>query len=207
VDKRFTTPLWRLVEALNGEGAALRQAVRVMDAYSLDLIRRRRETGEYRDRRDLLSRFMAWTADEEEGGGQPYVANDKFLRDVVMNFLIAGRDTTAQALSWAVYNLSRNPEVEARLVAEVTAALPLDKSPGEVTFDVASHALPYTTAVVQVRWRWGGGAKLVPLRCSSARTPMMTAVAHCSAPAPTIPVPVRGAHGTAQPASPAHPVW
>ena len=42
---------------------------------------------------DLLSRFL----DTKEDDGE--VMSDKELRDVVMNFMIAGRDTTACALS------------------------------------------------------------------------------------------------------------
>ena len=39
---------------------------------------------------------------------------DEELRDVIMNFLIAGRDTTAGALTWMFHELHKNPGVEAR---------------------------------------------------------------------------------------------
>jgi len=32
------------------------------------------------------------------------------LRDSVLNFLIAGRDTTAQTLAWGFYEMFLNPE-------------------------------------------------------------------------------------------------
>jgi len=41
------------------------------------------------------------------------------LRDLVLNFLIAGRDTTAQALSWSIYCLCLHPEVEAKARQEI----------------------------------------------------------------------------------------
>jgi len=44
--------------------------------------------------------------------------SDKELRDIVLNFIIAGRDTTACALSWTLYELARAPEVQAKLRAE-----------------------------------------------------------------------------------------
>ncbi|KAF1775957.1 Cytochrome P450, conserved site [Phytophthora cactorum] len=47
-----------------------------------------------------------------------------YLRDIVVNFIIAGRDTTAQALSWFFYCLSKNPQVEAKIREEVAAKLP-----------------------------------------------------------------------------------
>ncbi|CAI2186767.1 3560_t:CDS:2 [Funneliformis geosporum] len=48
---------------------------------------------------------------------------DKELRDVVINFIIAGRDTTAQTLSWMMYNLMVNPSAEEQLIKEVNSLL------------------------------------------------------------------------------------
>jgi cytochrome P450 len=45
--------------------------------------------------------------------------SEDFLRDLVLNFLIAGRDTTAQALSWTMYCLCTHPAVEAKARREV----------------------------------------------------------------------------------------
>ena len=41
--------------------------------------------------------------------------SDKYLRDVVMNFIIAGRDTTAVAMSWSIYNLAKYPEIQEKV--------------------------------------------------------------------------------------------
>ena len=41
------------------------------------------------------------------------------LRDIVMNFMIAGRDTTACALSWTFYELAKNPECMEKVLKEV----------------------------------------------------------------------------------------
>ncbi|POM78902.1 Cytochrome P450 [Phytophthora palmivora] len=48
----------------------------------------------------------------------------KYLRDIVVNFIIAGRDTTAQALSWFFYCLSQNPKVETKIREEIADKLP-----------------------------------------------------------------------------------
>ncbi|TMW62708.1 hypothetical protein Poli38472_005326 [Pythium oligandrum] len=48
----------------------------------------------------------------------------KYLVDVVVNFINAGRDTTAQALSWFFKNLTQHPEVTAKLRAELYEVLP-----------------------------------------------------------------------------------
>jgi cytochrome P450 len=45
------------------------------------------------------------------------------LRDEAMTFLLAGHETTANALAWSWYLLARHPEVEARLHAELEAVL------------------------------------------------------------------------------------
>ncbi|KAL4173831.1 hypothetical protein KRP22_005778 [Phytophthora ramorum] len=47
-----------------------------------------------------------------------------YLRDIVVNFIIAGRDTTAQALSWFFYCLSQNKQVETKIREELLAKLP-----------------------------------------------------------------------------------
>ena len=56
---------------------------------------------------DLLSMFIA----AQNVDGTPLNPSKEYLRDVVLNFVIAGRDTTANALTWLFYELSRNPEV------------------------------------------------------------------------------------------------
>lgn len=50
-------------------------------------------------------------------------ADPVFIRDVVVNFLVAGRDTTAQALSWFFYCLSQHPEVELNIRKELASKL------------------------------------------------------------------------------------
>ena len=48
-----------------------------------------------------------------------YSYKDKFLRDIVVNFMIAGRDTSATTLSWFFHLLSKNPEAEKRILEEI----------------------------------------------------------------------------------------
>merc|ERR1712203_42027 len=43
---------------------------------------------------------------------------DKLLEDLVLNFLIAGRDTTAQAMAWCLWNIAQHPAVEERILVE-----------------------------------------------------------------------------------------
>jgi fatty acid omega-hydroxylase len=69
--------------------------------------------------------------------------DEEYLRDVVMNFLIAGRDTTAQALSWIFFLLGQHPEVEQKLRSELDKAV----SSGEPTFDAVMQ-LEFAQCVV-----------------------------------------------------------
>lgn len=41
------------------------------------------------------------------------------LRDIILNFVIAGRDTTAVTLSWMIYRLTQHPEVADKLYEEL----------------------------------------------------------------------------------------
>ena len=49
--------------------------------------------------------------------------SDHELRDIVLNFMIAGRDTTACALAWAFFELAKAPACQQRLRDEWTAAM------------------------------------------------------------------------------------
>lgn len=45
--------------------------------------------------------------------------NDKYLRDIVLNFMLAGRDTSAGTLSWFFYMLCKNPLIQEKVAEEV----------------------------------------------------------------------------------------
>jgi len=67
--------------------------------------------------RDLLTILML-ARDTETGEAM----SDAQLRDEVMTLMIAGHETTANALSWMWYLLDRHPDEQARLRAELAAA-------------------------------------------------------------------------------------
>ncbi|KFK38027.1 hypothetical protein AALP_AA3G060700 [Arabis alpina] len=46
-------------------------------------------------------------------------SDDKFLRDTIVAFIVAGRETTASALSWFFWLLSENPQVVAKIRQEI----------------------------------------------------------------------------------------
>ncbi|MBV8637277.1 MAG: cytochrome P450 [Candidatus Eremiobacteraeota bacterium] len=67
-------------------------------------------------RTDALSLLL--TAEDPETG---YHLNDEQVRDEAMTLFLAGHETTANALVWSWYLLAQNPDVEARLHADVDA--------------------------------------------------------------------------------------
>jgi len=95
----------------------------VLDGLVEDIIRKRKESAseisEHADEswQDLLSHFMDFSKKKNES------FDIKQARDVVMNFLIAGRDTTACLLTWTFYELARHPEMEKRIVEEIKEML------------------------------------------------------------------------------------
>jgi cytochrome P450 len=74
------------------------------------LIARRRADGS--ERGDALSMLLA--ARDAETGYRP---SDQQIRDEIMTLFVAGHETTANALTWALYLLAQSPDVDQRLGA------------------------------------------------------------------------------------------
>ena len=120
---RFNEPIWvwKLLRFFNiGAEKVLRKHLQTCNTFVYSLIQARRDkVGKglnLENDIDLLSRCMD-VSDSE------VVKDDVYLRDMVINFLIAGRDTTACALSWLFYELALNPDVEKQLREEIDASL------------------------------------------------------------------------------------
>lgn len=90
-------------------------AIQTMDTVVYEIICNRRQQQE--DVGDLLS--MLLNAVDENGRGM----YDKQLRDEVMTLLLAGHETSANALGWTWYLLTQHPEDEERLHAELDQIL------------------------------------------------------------------------------------
>jgi len=101
-----------------------------------ELIARRRTTPE--EHFDYIAMLMN-ARDKETGEAM----SERLLIDEIMTLVVAGHETTASALNWTWYLLSCNPDVDARLHAEIAAA-PLDAAPGLAQME----ALPYTQQVL-----------------------------------------------------------
>ena len=118
-----------------------REAMKIVDDVVLGIIAERRRTGE--DRSDLLGMLMAAT---DETGQERMT--DAELRDEVATLVLAGHETTAQALTFTFMLLSQHPEIERRVVAEIREVCG-DRPPGFGDL----KALEYTGQVIDEAMR------------------------------------------------------
>ena len=81
----------------------------------LDEIRDRRGATDLDERDDILSMLLG--ASHEDGSSM----SDQELRDELMTLLVAGHETTATALAWAIERLVRHPDKLHRLAEEAQA--------------------------------------------------------------------------------------
>ncbi|KAL3692756.1 hypothetical protein R1sor_006407 [Riccia sorocarpa] len=123
VTERFINPSWKLQRFLNiGGEAELAKNVEIVDDFVYKVIAKRKLERQGRSlksdtevkKADIISRFL----DLSESGLHPNLS-DKMLRDVVLNFVIAGRDTTAVTLAWMTYQLAENKAMCNRLYQEL----------------------------------------------------------------------------------------
>lgn len=118
-------------------GYFLRQRAMLDALLYAEITERRAESdANLAERTDILSLLLA--ARDEAGAPM----TDREIRDELMTMLLAGHETTATALAWALWWLSCNPEMADRVRAEVAAL-------GEQPEPMAIARLPYLNAVCQ----------------------------------------------------------
>ncbi|KAG9146063.1 hypothetical protein Leryth_016605 [Lithospermum erythrorhizon] len=125
VTLRFIDPLWKVKKFFNvGSEATLDESIKTIDDFTYSVIKRRKaEIKEAEEahhdqkkmKHDLLTRFIELGKDPEN------CMTDKSLRDIVLNFVIAGRDTTATTLSWGIYLITTHEDVAEKLYLELKA--------------------------------------------------------------------------------------
>jgi cytochrome P450 len=118
-----------------------RRAQKTIDEIALRLIAERRAYGE--ERTDLLGLLMS--AQDEATGEK---MNDAQLKDELLTLVLAGHETTANALSFAFHLLAHHPEVEQKLLAEIAQTL------GDRTPQLSDlPKMPYTKQVIEESMR------------------------------------------------------
>ncbi|XP_038882621.1 alkane hydroxylase MAH1-like isoform X2 [Benincasa hispida] len=122
----FPKKIWEFHKKLQiGQPKRLKQAWEIIDETIAKLIASKRKS---------MKNQMKEEADEQGIGVDlitSYITNtkndDEFLRDTVLNFMIAGRDTLSSALSWFFFCLSNNPIVVANIREELKTTIPTNE--------------------------------------------------------------------------------
>jgi cytochrome P450 len=94
-------------------GGRLGEALERLDSVIYEELARRRTQVDLEERADILSLLLL--ARDEDGRGM----TDGELRDELVTLLLAGHETTATAVSWAIERLVRHPAVLRRLFEEI----------------------------------------------------------------------------------------
>ncbi|EEF28834.1 cytochrome P450 94C1 [Ricinus communis] len=103
--------VWKIKRKLNlGSEKKMKEAMTVINILAQEVIRQKRIMG-FLSHKDLLSRFMQTVNDET------------YLRDIVISFLLAGRDTVASALTSLFWLLANHPEVSSAILLEADRVL------------------------------------------------------------------------------------
>ncbi|XP_071706051.1 cytochrome P450 704C1-like [Rutidosis leptorrhynchoides] len=124
---RFVDLLWPIKRYLNvGSEAVLKQNIEIVDKFVYKLIQNKRKQMKnetlHRDKEDILSRFLI------ESETDPDRMNDKYLRDISLSFVIAGKDTSANTLTWFFYMICKHPLIQEKIAEEVKTATEADNN-------------------------------------------------------------------------------
>ena len=116
----------------------IQEAAKIIRATCRQLIRAKKEKLEKKELTDVDILSVAM-----ESGG----FTEENLVDQLMTFLAAGHETTASAMTWAVYMLCLNPDIQTRLRAEIREKLPsVADGDATITSQTIDH-MPYLNAV------------------------------------------------------------
>ena len=112
---RFLLPMLAVGPNRLRRFAAFRRRIERVDALIYREIAERRRAEDVAERDDVLSMMIGATHED----GSPM--SDEEMRDELLTLLVAGHETTATSLAWAVERLSRHPDKLDRLRAEAEA--------------------------------------------------------------------------------------
>ncbi|KAI3770248.1 hypothetical protein L6452_01375 [Arctium lappa] len=116
--RRFFDLSWKIQKYFNiGPEAELKKNIKVIDDIIYKLIHTKIEQmKEAKDdtllkKQDLLSRFL-----------QIKNIDPKYVRDIVVTFVLAGKDPIATSLYWFIYMLCKHPEIQDKVAKEIKEA-------------------------------------------------------------------------------------
>jgi cytochrome P450 len=153
-----------------------RRPMDAVDELIYDELRDRRSDGAAAPREDILSLLLE--ARHDDGSAM----TDVELRDELMTLLVAGHETTATALSWAVERLLRHPDKLARLRAELEAGR---EDYLDAVIKETLRLRPATTCLPESRVRPASTSSTAGRTCTPTPPPSVRSDSSSSPPAPT----------------------
>ncbi|MCJ1352670.1 MAG: hypothetical protein MMC33_002654 [Icmadophila ericetorum] len=144
ITARFTNPFWKAKELFFG--AKMRKAVTEVKSFGRKIVAgavaKRKgeipETGDELLKNNLINALL------------DHIDDHQVVADAAMNFLSAGRDTTAQSLTWTFYSLMRHSSLIPNIRQELfTILLPKTKTSSlRLSYEtIQPTSLPYTTSI------------------------------------------------------------
>lgn len=89
------------------------KAINELDEHIYKYIKKTKKDPKLSERKDIIANFLNSNKDMP----------DERIRDIVLNLTIAGRDTTACAMSWMFFELAQNQDVQEKLIKEIDEKL------------------------------------------------------------------------------------
>jgi cytochrome P450 len=152
---------------------AIGRALDRLDTLIYSEIERRRQQSDVQQRTDIMSLLLL--ARDEHGQAM----TDGELRDELVTLLLAGHETTATSLAWALERLVRHPDKLARLVAEIDAGPDSGEQYMTAVVNETLRVRPVVPIVVRMlrqelqvgRYRLPAGTRVVPSIYLTNRNP------------------------------------
>nr|AYV88883.1 cytochrome P450 oxidase CYP94F12 [Polygala tenuifolia] len=122
---RYISPIpaiWKLKRLFNlGSEKQFKEAIAVINKFAMEIIMSREEQKEQTQlNQDLLSRFIFSESDTLVFDREQHLRR-RFLRDIVISFVLAGKDSTSTALTWFFWLLAGHPHVAERIREEISS--------------------------------------------------------------------------------------
>jgi len=136
---RFTNPFWKIKEFFLGR--RLRKAIEEVHSYGRTVVAeavQKRSAKSTEKHFPLQSNLIDSLLD--------HLPSEDLVADAAMNFLSAGRDTTAQSLTWTFYNLMRHPSIISILREELASLLPAPSPKFTSPLSPSAPSAPFTTS-------------------------------------------------------------
>ncbi|KAK6155802.1 hypothetical protein DH2020_010050 [Rehmannia glutinosa] len=134
---RYVDISWPIKKFFNiGSEATLKKCVKIVDKFVYKVIESKMEQmskpNPEGSKGDILSRFIEMDQ-----------TDPKYLKDIILSFIIAGKDSTGSTLSWFFYMMCKHPHIQEKIVKEVWEAANLkeNSSIDEIATSITEEAL------------------------------------------------------------------